>query len=101
MRTTRLGCYMPGVLAPSEPIDSGDWYVIVQRVGYRALKVQPFEDAAERAEALAYNEKLKQKKRELFEKLKDETYIEVLQKDPPPQLLKDVRSSGGSFVAPK
>ncbi len=85
----------------SEPIDAGDWYVIVQRAGYRALKIQPFGEAEERAEALAYNEKLKQKKRELFEKLKDESYIEVLQKDPPANLLKDVRSGAGTFVPPK
>jgi parvulin-like peptidyl-prolyl isomerase len=85
----------------SEPLDAGDWYVIVQRVGYRPLKVQAFEEAAERAEALAFSEKLKQKKKELFEKLRVEAYIEVLQKDPPPHLLKNVNSAAGSFVTPK
>ena len=85
----------------SDVLDSGDWYVIIQRVGYRPIKVQSFDEAAERAEALSFNEKLKQKKKELFEKLKDESYIEVLQKDPPENLMKNVPSAAGSFVTPK
>lgn len=88
----------------SDPVDSGDYYLIVQRVGYRAAQVQTFEQASERAEALAYAEKLRAKKRELFEKLKKESFVEVLQKNPPPELLKRVRGEAipdkGEFVAP-
>lgn len=85
----------------SEPVDGGAWYLIVQRAGYRPMTVQSFEEAGERAAALAYAEKLKQKKRELFEKLKDESYIEVLQKDPPPQLLKATLGGAGEFLPPE
>ena len=84
----------------SEPIDAGDWYVLVQRVAYNKGAVQTFEKAAERAEALAYNEKLKQKKKEMFEKLKNQSYIEVLQKDPPAHLLNPVKAAPDQFVAP-
>ena len=45
-------------------------------------------------------ERLKARKKELFEKLKDESYIEVLQKEPPPHLLKEVRLPEGTFVQP-
>jgi parvulin-like peptidyl-prolyl isomerase len=86
--------------AISEPADCGAWFVIVQRVGYRPMKVQTYEEAIERAEALAYAEKLKQRKRELFEKLKHESYVEVLHKDPPAHLLKDVPKSG-DFLPPE
>ena len=72
----------------SEPIDAGDWFLIVQRAGYRPAATQTFEQAADRAEGLAMQAKLKEKKLELFNKLKRETYIEVLQKDPPEHLLK-------------
>ena len=72
----------------SQPIDVGDWYVIVQRVGYRAATTQTFEQAAEKAEGLSMQEKLKEKKKELFEKLKRDAYIEVLQKEPPASVLK-------------
>ena len=85
----------------SEVIDAGDWFVIIQRLGYRPRKVQSFEDASERAEALSYAEKLKQRKKDLFEKLKDESYIEVLQQEPPAHLLKDVaKPSAGDFLPP-
>ncbi|HYG75394.1 MAG TPA: peptidylprolyl isomerase [Planctomycetota bacterium] len=84
----------------SEPIETADHFVLVQRGGYRPVKVQSFEEAAERAEALAYSERLKSRKKELFEKLKDETYIEVIQKDPPPHLMRDVRLPEGVFVQP-
>jgi len=86
--------------AVSEPADAGDWYILVQRVAYRAMTIQSFEQAGDRAEALAFAEKLKQKKRELFEKLKDESYIEVIQKDPPAHLLKGVAGGGGEFLPP-
>ncbi|HYF51313.1 MAG TPA: peptidylprolyl isomerase [Planctomycetota bacterium] len=89
----------------SDPVDAGDYYLIVQRVGYRAAEIQTFEKASERAEALAYAEKLRSKKRELFEKLKNETLVEVLQKTPPPELMKRVRAEfdkgKGEFVAPE
>jgi parvulin-like peptidyl-prolyl isomerase len=84
----------------SEVLDAGDWFVIIQRLGYRPPQVQSFEDASERAEALCYAEKLKQRKRDLFEKLKDESYIEVMQKDPPAHLLKDVKNTAGDFLPP-
>jgi parvulin-like peptidyl-prolyl isomerase len=71
----------------SDPVDAGDWYILVQRAGYRAAKMQSLEEAAEKAQALAFAEKLKQKKREMYQKLKAETYIEVIQKDPPAHLL--------------
>lgn len=84
----------------SEPVDCGEWYAIVQRVVFRPVKIQSFEEASDRAEALAYAEKLRQKRRELFEKLRHESYIEVLQKDPPEHLLKDV-PRGGDFLPPE
>jgi len=84
----------------AEPADGGAWYVIVQRVAFRPMKIQSFEEASDKAEALAYSEKLKQKRRELFDKLKHESYIEVLQKDPPAHLLKGV-PAGGDFLPPE
>jgi len=84
----------------SEPMETDDYILIVQRGGFRPVKIQIFEEAAERAEALAYSERLKGRKKELFEKLKDESYIEVLQKEPPPHLLKDVRLPEATFVKP-
>jgi parvulin-like peptidyl-prolyl isomerase len=72
----------------SQPIDVGDWFVIVQRAGYRAASTQTFEQAAEKAEGLSMQEKLKEKKKELFDKLKRDAYIEVIQKDPPASVLK-------------
>ncbi len=72
----------------SQPIDVGDWFVIVQRVGYRAAATQTFEQASEKAEGLCLQEQLKARKKELFEKLKRDAYIEVLEKDPPPSVLK-------------
>ncbi len=85
----------------SAPIDAGNWYVIVQRVAYRAAKMPSFAESEERAEALAYSELLKQKKRELFEKLKHESYVEIIQKDPPAHLLKIVKQVSGEFRAPQ
>jgi len=85
----------------SDPLDCGEWYVIVQRAGYRPLQRQTFEQASDRAEALAFAEKLRSSKRELFEKLKHESYIEIIQKDPPPHLLKSVKASTPLFVAPE
>ena len=72
----------------SQPIDAGDWFVIVQRAGYRPASTQTLEQAFERAEGLAFQERLKEKKKELFDKLKRDTYIEVLQKDPPDRIMK-------------
>ena len=67
------------------------------KVLHTPASVQSFEKAGERAEALAFAEILKQKKRELFEKLKRESYVEVLQKDPPASLLQSM----GAAVAPQ
>jgi len=84
----------------SLPIDAGDWFVIIKRVSYRPPSVQTFDKAIDKAEALAISEKLKAKKKELFEKLKNDTYIQVLQKDPPEQLMKLVDTPQAEFVAP-
>ena len=85
----------------SDPIDNGDWFILVQRVSYRPPSIQTFEQASERAEALAFAEKLKRKKREMSDKLRGESYVEIIQKDPPASLLKDVRSDPDQFVSPK
>jgi len=84
----------------ADPVDGGAWYVIVQRVVHLAMKIQGFDEAAERAEALAFTEKLKQKKRELSDKLRHESYIEIIQKNPPEHLLKDVPRGGAEFLPP-
>ena len=78
----------------SQPIDVGDWFVIVQRVGYRAAATQTFEQASEKAEGLCMQEQLKARKKELFEKLKRDAYIDILEKDPPPSVLKMVGATG-------
>ena len=83
----------------SAPVDAGDWYVLVQRVGYRKAVLQSFEEAADRAEALMYAEKLRERKREVFEKLKRESYVEFIQKDPPEHLLKGTPVSS-EFIDP-
>lgn len=75
--------------AVSEPQDAGQWYILVQRLGHRKAVVQSFEEAAERAEALLYAEKLRQRKKDVFEKLRKESYVEFVQKDPPAHLLKN------------
>lgn len=85
----------------SEPFESGEHYVIVQRAGYRPYSTQKFEEVADRAEALAYSEKLRLRKRELFEKLKDRNYVEVIQKEPPANVLKSSGAEPGEFRAPK
>jgi len=73
----------------SEPHEGGNWFVLVQRVGHRKAVVQNFDEAAERAEALMYAEKLRERKKAVFEKLRKESYVEFVQKDPPPQYLKN------------
>lgn len=84
----------------SDPIDAGDAFVLVLRIGHRDASVQTFEQAAERAEALAFAERLKLKKREMYEKLKNDSYVEVMQKTPPAHLLKPKAADKGDFVAP-
>jgi parvulin-like peptidyl-prolyl isomerase len=84
----------------SKPVDAGDWFIIVKREAYRPPSVQTFEKALDKAEALAFGEKLKQKKKELFDKLKSDAYIQVLQKDPPAHLMKMVENPEGDFVTP-
>jgi parvulin-like peptidyl-prolyl isomerase len=73
----------------SEPREVGAWWVIVQRALHSPVRTLSFAKAGAQAEALAFAEKLKQKKRELFEKLKRESYVEILKKDPPESLLRD------------
>jgi parvulin-like peptidyl-prolyl isomerase len=87
----------------SEPIDAGENYILVQRVGHRAASVMTFEEGAERAEALAYSEKLKQKKAELYEKLKKKYFVEVVQKDPPERILALAKTvvQQDEFIQPK
>ncbi|MFH0940042.1 MAG: peptidylprolyl isomerase [Planctomycetota bacterium] len=82
----------------SDPLDCGEWLVIIQRAGYRPGQQQTFEQAYERAESLALAEKLKELKHKLFKKLKHESYIEILQKDPPASLLKSVKAATPMFI---
>ena len=71
----------------SDPIDAGTWYVLLQRLGHQEAHTKSFEDSSDRAERLVYTEKVKQKKKQMHERLKRDSYIEVLQKDPPEHLL--------------
>ena len=71
----------------SDPADSGNWYVLVQRLGHQNARVLKFEEASEKAEGLLYSEKLKQKKKEMYDRLKRDSYVEIIQKDPPEHLL--------------
>jgi parvulin-like peptidyl-prolyl isomerase len=71
----------------SDPLDGGDWYILIQRVGYQERRTKTFDEVSEKAEAIVYSERLKQKKKEMQERLKRTSYVEVLQKDPPAHLL--------------
>lgn len=72
----------------AKPVDAGDAYLIVKREGYRAAEKLSWEDAAQRAHGLSFAETLRKKKQEFFEKQKNDAYIEILQKEPPPRWLK-------------
>lgn len=71
----------------SDPVDNGNWYELVQRLGHQDARVLKFEEASEKAEGLLYAEKLKQKKKEMYDRLKRDSYVEIIQKDPPEHLL--------------
>ena len=71
----------------SDPIEVVDAYVLLRRLGHQEPHTKKFEEVSDKAEALVYNEKFKRKKKEMVEKQKRESYIEVLQEQPPEQLL--------------
>jgi len=71
----------------SDPVDDGEAFVLIRRLGHQEAHTKKFDDVSDRAEALVYNEKFKQKKKEMYARQKRESYIEVLQKDPPDHLL--------------
>ncbi len=74
--------------AISDPIDAGDCYVLIQRLGHQDAHTKKFEEVSEKAEALVFAEKRKQKKKEFYQKLKRESFVEIMQPDPPEHLLR-------------
>jgi len=84
----------------SDPADSADWYVLVQRVSYKPAAMQPYEQASERAEAMAFSEKLKKKRHEMYDKLKDQSFIEILAKEPPKHIFESLQADPNQFVQP-
>jgi len=73
----------------SKPYDLGDSFLIVFREGYRERKNQTYEESANHALALAYQDKVRKKKEEFLEKQLKSAYTEIIQKDPPARWLKD------------
>jgi parvulin-like peptidyl-prolyl isomerase len=72
----------------SQPVDTGEAFLIVLREGFRPGTKPTFEESAEQAAALAYTDRLKKKKEEFFEKQKKDAFIEILQKEPTAKYLK-------------
>lgn len=72
----------------SQPVDAGEEWLIVKRESYRPAKALSFEEAAEQAAALAYADKVRQRKEEFFRKQKQEALIEVLIPNPPAKCLR-------------
>lgn len=72
--------------AVSDPIDDGEAYVLLRRLGHQEPHTKKFEEVSDKAEAMVYNEKFKQKKKEMYERQKRESYVEIMQKDPPDHL---------------
>ncbi len=70
----------------SGPHDMDDAYILLRRLGHQEAHTKKFEEVSDKAEMLVYNEKFKQKKKEMYERQKRESYVEVLQKDPPDHL---------------
>src|SRR5579862_146045 len=71
----------------SEPIDAGDWYVLVQRLGHQERREKRFDEVSDRVENMVMQEKIRSKKKEMQEKLKRTSYVEIIQKDPPEHLM--------------
>jgi parvulin-like peptidyl-prolyl isomerase len=83
----------------STPVDVGDAFLIVRRDGYRKELNPTFEEAAEKAAALAYSARVKEKKEEFFAKQKDDAFIEILIKEPPERYLKAARAMAQNAAA--
>jgi parvulin-like peptidyl-prolyl isomerase len=78
-------------LAPgqvSEPLDRDTYYLILKLDKYEEAKKEPFIEVRKKAEALAFNEKVKERKRAFSEKAKKEAFIQVLVEQPPEHYLK-------------
>ena len=72
----------------SAPVDAGDALLLVRREEYRPGAALAFEDAVERATALALADTLTRKKAQFFEKQKREAFVEILVAEPPARWLK-------------
>jgi parvulin-like peptidyl-prolyl isomerase len=72
----------------SKPIELPEAWLLVKREGYRPGVKQTWEQAAEKAAALAFEERLAAKKAEFFEKLKKQALIEIVQPELPAKWLK-------------
>jgi len=72
----------------SDPVEAGEAILIVKREGYREGVNPTFEEASEKASALAYAAKVKEKKEEFFARQKGDAFIEIVLKEPPEQYLK-------------
>ena len=75
--------------ACSEPVDAGDAFLIVLREGFRPGLSPTYEESAERAAALAFEERVARTKQEFFESKKKESYIEIIKKEPPAELFRE------------
>lgn len=74
----------------SEPVDAGNAILIVKREGHREALDPTFEQAADKASALAYAARVREKKEEFFAKQKGDAFIEILIKEPPERYLQTV-----------
>ena len=72
----------------SKPAALPEGWLIVKREGYRPGVKQTWEQAAENAAALAFNERLAAKKAEFFDRLKKKALIEVVHPELPAKWLK-------------
>jgi hypothetical protein len=77
-----------------EPLDLDDQYLIVKREYYKAGVKPTFEDSAEKAIALAQFDRVKQKKQEFYEKQKKDSFVEILQNDPPERWGRALKATG-------
>ena len=74
-----------------EPLDLDDQYLIVKREYYKPGNKPTFEDVAEKAIALSQFDRVKQKKQEFYEKQKKDSFVEILQADPPERWIKALK----------
>ena len=72
----------------STPTAVPDGWLIVKREGYRPGIKQSWEQAAEKAAALAFNERFAAKKTSFFDKLKQKAHIEIVHPHLPARWLK-------------